>query len=102
GQLLVLDEPFVGVDRGVRPLLLERVAAHGASSQMVLLTEDPDVLGWAIELPAEDAAAMPADALLARLRRTDHDVPAPTAPASRRIDITTDAPSSVSFVDDST
>lgn len=83
GAVLLLDEPFVGVDSGVRGQLLEQVREASAGRQLVLLTADADVLGWAIELPAEEAAALPADALLARLRRTNQDRPdsAPATPA---------------------
>ncbi len=55
GHLLVLDEPFVGVDQTVRADLLEQVRRGASERQVVLLTEDPDVLGWAIELPGEEA-----------------------------------------------
>ena len=51
GELLVLDEPFVGVDEAVRADLLEIVRTASADRQLVLLTEDAEVLGWAIELP---------------------------------------------------
>ncbi|MDP1807128.1 MAG: hypothetical protein Q8K72_18270, partial [Acidimicrobiales bacterium] len=74
--VLLLDEPFVGVETGIRSQLLERAREASATHQMVLLTADADVLGWAIELPAEEATALPADALLARLRRTNQDRPA--------------------------
>ena len=66
--LLVLDEPFVGVDQTVRAELLEIVRTCSADRQIVLLTEDAEVLGWAIELPVDEAAAVPADALLARIQ----------------------------------
>jgi hypothetical protein len=92
-DLRVLDEPFAGVDDAARSGLLETVRAASAHRQVVLLTEDPDVLGWAIELPADEAAAMPADALLARVRRSD----AGLNPAARDADATSpteqDAPS---------
>lgn len=68
-QVLVLDEPFVGVDAAVRNELLDIVRTGSADHQIVLLTEDADVLGWAIELPIDEAAALPADALIARMRR---------------------------------
>ncbi|MFL6204864.1 MAG: hypothetical protein ACJ739_05895 [Acidimicrobiales bacterium] len=69
GEVLVLDEPFVGIDPGHRGELLELV--RQADRTVVLLTEEPEVLGWAIELPADQAAAMPADALLSRFRRSN-------------------------------
>ena len=80
--VLLLDEPFVGVDTDVRGQLLERVRAVSADRQVVLLTADADVLGWAIELPAEEATALPADALLARLRRSNEGLPAATEPTT--------------------
>ena len=67
----MLDEPFVGVDEDVRIDLLEIVRTASADRQLVLLTEDPEVLGWAIELPIEEATAVPADALLTRIRRSE-------------------------------
>jgi hypothetical protein len=69
-ELLVFDEAFIRVDAGLRSDLLELV--RRADRQIVLLTEDPEVLGWAIELPADEAMAMPADALLTRVRRSNH------------------------------
>jgi hypothetical protein len=81
--LLLLNEPFAGVDPDARGELLEVVRAASASRPLALLTEDADTLGWAIELPVEEAAALPADALVARLQRTTD---------SRAVDITTPAP----------
>lgn len=89
--LLVLDEPFVGVDHAARTDLLEVVRAATADRQLVLLTEDAEVLGWAIELPIEEATAVPADALLARVRRANQGLnpTVPTAAAPAEVDITT-------------
>jgi hypothetical protein len=84
--LLVLDEPFVGVDHDVRLELLETVVTASADRQIVLLTEDHEVLGWAIELPVEVASAVPADALLARIERTTQ------GPASSSSSATTPSP----------
>ncbi len=86
--LLVLDEPFVGVDATARAELLEIVRAGAEGRQMVLLTEDPEVLGWAIELPIEEATAVPADALLARVQRTNQGLHPTTATAPAEVDIT--------------
>jgi len=88
---LVLDEPFVGVDHQTRNDLLEVLRTTATDRQLVLLTEDPDVLGWAIELPIEEGTAVPADALLARFRRANHGLPASTATGSTpdSVDITT-------------
>jgi hypothetical protein len=82
--LLLLDEPFAGLAPAVRGDLLEVVRAASATRPLALLTEDSDTLGWAIELPAEEAAALPADALLNRLQRVSQS-PAATA----AVDITT-------------
>jgi hypothetical protein len=79
--VVVLDEPFVGVDESARTDLLDVVRTASASRRVVLLTEDPEVLGWAIELPADEAAAVPADALLTRLRRQNHGLNS-TAPSA--------------------
>jgi hypothetical protein len=70
GTVLVLDEPFVGVDETTRARLLEVVLEGSSGRQVALLTEDAEVLGWAIELPVDVAMAVPADALLARMRPT--------------------------------
>jgi hypothetical protein len=108
--VLVLDEAFVGADVETRRELLELVHAASSDRQIVLLTADADVLGWAIELPAEEATAMPGDALLNRLRRPEApDEPAgpvsapgpapvpepamaPAAPTPTHVDITTPTP----------
>ncbi|MGK2949316.1 MAG: hypothetical protein ACSLFP_12120, partial [Acidimicrobiales bacterium] len=82
-ELLVLDDPFETVDAGVRPSLLDVVVAASEKTQVALLTEDPDALGWAIELPIDVAMVVPAEALLARLSRT-----APTeTPAGGAVDL---------------
>ena len=89
--LLVLDEPFVGIDQAVRVELLDTLLRVGADRQVVLLSEDPDVLGWAIELPADVAAAMPADALLGRIKRAGGDRQPVPAASSAPVDITASA-----------
>jgi hypothetical protein len=101
---LVLDEPFVGADDSVRMDLLKVVWVASEDRQIVLLTEDAEILGWAIELPIEEATALPAEALLTRIRRASHPLlnsaapeadateptvaPTPAAPAAD-VDITT-------------
>lgn len=75
-HVLVLDDPFAGVDAEARAELLALVRDGSADRQLVLLTEDPEVLGWAIELPADVGTAVPADALLARALRQPTDAPA--------------------------
>ena len=82
--LLVLDEPFVGVDPSLRADLLEIVRTCSTGRQLVLLTEDAEVLGWAIELPIDEAMALPADALLNRMRAGRPPTIGATAGARRR------------------
>ena len=86
GDLRLLDEPFAGVEDPARTRLLDVVRTASADRQIVLLTEDPEVLSWAIELPADEAAAMPGDALLARVQRRrgdgEHKPLNPAAPAA--------------------
>jgi hypothetical protein len=98
-SLVIFDEPFGDPGDQGRFALLERVRGLSASHQTVLLTEDPEVLGWAIDLPADEVAADPADVLLARLvgeetlnpggdsvdvTSTDSDPDFETAPRARR------------------
>ncbi len=85
--LLVLDEPFTSLSDDVRSELLEVVRTASASRPLVLLTEDAEVLGWAIELPADEAVALPAEALLARMLRSNQGL-APAA-SGGAVDITT-------------
>ena len=44
---LVLDEPFGEIDRQVKPALLQLLLRSGGMPQVVLLTEDTDVVSWA-------------------------------------------------------
>jgi hypothetical protein len=44
---LVLDEPFSGLQHGVKPSLLEMLGHTAGSPQLVLLTDDDDVASWA-------------------------------------------------------
>jgi hypothetical protein len=86
-DVIVLNDPFDGLDEQLRHDLLVLVLEHVARGPVVLLTEDPALLGWAIELPADVASAVPVDALFANaLRRDasdadltiDPEAPAPT------------------------
>lgn len=86
-DLIVLNDPFDGLDQQLRHDLLVLVLEHVTRGPVVLLTEDPALLGWAIELPADVASAVPVDALFANaLRRdasdadltTEPEAPAPT------------------------
>lgn len=44
---LVLDDPFVGFDSGVKSALLELIGEASQTQQILFLTEDPDVAAWA-------------------------------------------------------
>ncbi|MGH9113392.1 MAG: hypothetical protein ACRDZN_14025, partial [Acidimicrobiales bacterium] len=61
---VVLDDPLVDVD-DIRGELLDELAAASERRPVVLLTDDPDALGWAISLPDDVGAvtrlAAPAD-----------------------------------------
>jgi hypothetical protein len=87
-HVVVLDEPFGDAERTDRAALLEIVREASHHRPLVLLTDDPEVLSWAIELPADDAAALPADALLNRLRRTNHGLNPAVLAADAPVDIT--------------
>ncbi|MEO7430353.1 MAG: hypothetical protein ABIY48_13330, partial [Acidimicrobiales bacterium] len=79
-EVIVLDEPFAGLDDALRPRLLELVLEH--SGQLLLLTEDPELLGWAIGLPAAQATVAAADSVLNLWpRRADTKVTVPTPSA---------------------
>jgi hypothetical protein len=93
-SLVILDEPFAGVAPPVRAQLLETLQMASATRPLALLTEDAEVLGWAIELSAEEAAAMPGDALLSRLQRLAQDRPPSSAgpSSSAPVDITSPDP----------
>jgi hypothetical protein len=93
GDLRVLDEPFAGVEPVTRNRLLDVVRSASADCQIVLLTQDPDVLGWAIELPADEAAAMPGDALLARVQRQNRGLQPRLNSAAPAADANPPAPS---------
>ena len=49
---VVLDDPFAQ-SHDERDDLLDRLGAASATRPVVLLTDDPDTLGWAIGLPAD-------------------------------------------------
>jgi hypothetical protein len=44
---LILDDPFVDLDPGVKPSLLELLGHNVLSPQVIFLTEDEDVASWA-------------------------------------------------------
>ena len=90
--LVVLDHPFGEIEDQLLVALLETLRTSAVERQIVLLTEDPDVLGWAIDLPAEEAAADPADALLARLLPVDELDPQPVDVTSNVTDLSALAP----------
>src|SRR3546814_16747616 len=72
GEVLVLDDPLSAVGSGPREDLLQLIAAGSANRPLILLTDDPDVLGWAIEQPADVAAAVPAGALVSDVTNPPH------------------------------
>lgn len=68
-RLLLLQEPFGELDHDVRGHLLTSLLDQVEAPPIVLVTEDPVALGWAIELPAEAAAVMSVEAVLNLLPR---------------------------------
>lgn len=64
-HLVILDEPFAEREPDLRRRLLEVVVERSSAAPCVLLTDDADALGWAIGLPADHAAVVPAASLLA-------------------------------------
>jgi hypothetical protein len=44
---LILDDPFVELDPGIKPSLLELLGHNVLSPQVIFLTEDEDVASWA-------------------------------------------------------
>jgi hypothetical protein len=87
-RLIVLDEPFSGVDEQVRTTLLSVVRDRSATGSLVLLTEDADVLSWAIELPLDIATTVPAGTLLSAAERIAQHLPE-TAPQPTNADSAT-------------
>jgi hypothetical protein len=63
-DLVVLDDPVASHEPGLRRRLLDVAAERSRTAPCVLLTDDADALGWAIELPADRAAVVPAASLL--------------------------------------
>src|ERR687898_367768 len=53
---VVLDDPLVEVDDNTRRELLDALATASDRRPVVLLTDDPDALGWAISLPGDVGA----------------------------------------------
>lgn len=83
-HLIVLDDPFGPIDHALRPTLLELLLGHKDPGPLVLLTEDPEILGWAIGLPAEQGAVASADSVLnlsPRKADTKASNPTPKPPA---------------------
>lgn len=75
----VLDDPFNLLDRDERTDLLDTLAEAAAQRPVVLLTDDPDTLGWAISLPTELGAVTG----LPMLDDRDHDDPSRDANRDR-------------------
>ena len=83
-HLIVLDDPFGSIDHALRPTLLELLLSHEGQGPLVLLTEDPEILGWAIGLAAEQGAVASADSVLnlsPRNADTKASNPTPKPPA---------------------
>ena len=74
-RVTLLDEPFTGIHVDLQTDLLEVVLERSAHGSLVLLTEDAEVLSWAIELPADLAAVVPADSLATADRLTQPSDP---------------------------
>ncbi|HET6964153.1 MAG TPA: hypothetical protein VFH58_05230 [Acidimicrobiales bacterium] len=51
-EVIVCDEPFVGIEMTAVGAVLERLVQDGGT-QVIYLTEDPHVLAWAEGLPSE-------------------------------------------------
>ena len=97
--LLVLDEPFVGVDHGrAGRAPRDRPRQLGATARSCSSPRTPTCSGWAIELPLDEATAVPADALLARdapAARHRRSGAAPASPSPPlRADVTEPVPTS--------
>ncbi len=60
---VLLDDPLNDQATQLRSRLLDVVVEASSVCAVVFLTDDPDVLGWAIELPADRGSVVPADAL---------------------------------------
>jgi hypothetical protein len=97
--VLLLDDPFAAAPLDATEVQAALLSAS-LSRAVVLLTEDPELLGWAIELPSEVGRVVPIDALnlgagpadeeameraILELsdRGTSEGSDAPTTPASR-------------------
>ncbi len=69
-RLLLLQEPLGEVESGLWAGLLEALLGRVVQTPVVLVTEDPMALGWAIELPATDAEVMSVESVLNLLPRS--------------------------------
>ena len=76
--LVVLDEPFGDLDDAATGVLLHTLVQAAEDRQIVMLSEDPNILAWAIELPAPAGTAIPAAVLR---RDLEHTAP-PELPAA--------------------
>lgn len=86
--LVVLDDPFTAVDDPTRAALLDLLLERTGEGPVVLLTGAPDVLGWAIGLPAADGTVAPAESLLNPVRSLADTQWATPAPDLRDTDVT--------------
>ncbi len=66
-SLVVLVEPFADADDEVHDRLAKTVVQAAAERPVLLLTEDPRTLGWAIGLPGSEGAVVALDAVTAAL-----------------------------------
>lgn len=62
GAVLLLDDPFAAAPVEAAEVQAALLSASQGRA-VVLLTDDPDLLGWAIELPSEIGRVVPIDAL---------------------------------------
>lgn len=83
--LLVLDDPCSHLPDDLQDRFRTELIERTTAGPVLLLSEDPGVLGWAIELPADGAMVLPADSLLNLVPpAADTDgADAPTSPAPR-------------------
>jgi hypothetical protein len=69
-RLVVLDEPFGDLAVATTGALLRTLLHASEDRPIVVLSEDPNILAWAIELPAPAGLAIPAAVLRRDLEHT--------------------------------
>jgi hypothetical protein len=65
GRWIVIEGAFDGLDTMMRDALLVSAVEASALQALVVLTDDTNVLSWAIDLPPEAGSATTTDALAA-------------------------------------